>query len=59
MEVIGQLHAPADLPPRERAPGNHWIGDWMDPRTGLNAVVRKKKIHTPSGNPTPVVHPVA
>jgi hypothetical protein len=26
MEVSGQLHAPAALPRRERAPGTHWIG---------------------------------
>jgi hypothetical protein len=25
--------------PRERAPGTHWIGGWVGPRAGLNAVV--------------------
>jgi hypothetical protein len=28
--------------PRERAPGTHWIGGWLDPRAGLDAVVKKK-----------------
>jgi len=22
--------------PKERAPGTHWIGGWVSPRTGLN-----------------------
>jgi hypothetical protein len=33
-----ELHAPAALPPRERAPGTHWIGGWVGPRVGLDAV---------------------
>jgi hypothetical protein len=24
--------------PGERAPGTHWIGGWVDPKAGLNAV---------------------
>jgi len=43
MEVTGQLHAPATLPPGERAPLTHWIGDWMGPRAGLDAMMRGKK----------------
>jgi len=35
----GQLHA---LAVRERAPGTHWIGDWMGPKAGLDAVVKRK-----------------
>jgi hypothetical protein len=27
---------------RERAPGTHWIGGWVDPRAGLDTVVRRK-----------------
>jgi len=42
MEVSGQFHAPAVLSPMERAPGTHWIGDWVGPRTGLVAVVKRK-----------------
>jgi hypothetical protein len=28
--------------PKERAPGTHWIGGWVGPRTVLNAVVKRK-----------------
>jgi hypothetical protein len=31
MEVSGQLHGPAALPPRERAPDTHWLRDWVGP----------------------------
>jgi len=33
MEVWGQFHALAALPPRERVPGTHWIWVWVDPIT--------------------------
>jgi hypothetical protein len=36
MEVSGQLHAPAALPPRERAPGTYWIEGWVGPRASLD-----------------------
>jgi hypothetical protein len=42
MEVIGQLHAPAALPPKERDPRTHWIAGWVGPRAGLDAVVKRK-----------------
>jgi hypothetical protein len=61
MEVSGQLHAPAVLPPRERAPRTHWIGGWVSPRAVLDEVV-KRKIPSPrrKSNPrTPIVQPVA
>jgi hypothetical protein len=61
MEVSGQLHAPAALPPRERTPGTHSIGGWMGLRAGLDTVV-KRKIPSPrqESNPrTPIVRPVA
>jgi hypothetical protein len=60
MEVSGQLHAPAALPPRERAPGTHWIGGWMGPTAVLDTVV-KRKIPSPrreSNLRTPIVQPV-
>jgi hypothetical protein len=28
--------------PRERTPGTHWIGGWVDPRAGLDAGARRK-----------------
>jgi hypothetical protein len=35
MEVGGQLHAPAALPPGKR-PGTHCTGGWVGPRAGLD-----------------------
>jgi len=29
--------------PRERAPGTHWIGGWVDPRLDLDAVAKRKE----------------
>jgi hypothetical protein len=29
MEVNGQLHVPAALPPAEWDPDSHWIGDYI------------------------------
>jgi hypothetical protein len=57
MEVSG----PGRFTPRVRAPGTHWIGDWVDPRAVLDAVV-KRKIPSPrweSTPRTPIVQPVA
>jgi len=34
----GQLHVPSALLPAGRAPGTDWIGDWLGPRAGLDAV---------------------
>jgi len=39
MEGSGQLHALTALPPGKAAPGTHWLGGWLDPRAGLDAVV--------------------
>jgi hypothetical protein len=61
MEVSGQLHAPAALPPRERAPGAHCIGSWVRPRAVLDAVMKRKIPNSRrESNPrTPIVQPVA
>jgi hypothetical protein len=50
---------PGRFTPRESAPGTHVIGGWVDPRTVLDAVVRK--IPSPrweSKSRTPIVQPV-
>jgi hypothetical protein len=53
MEVSGQLHAPAALPPEERASGTNWIGGWVVPRASLDAVEKNLalpviEVETPS-----------
>jgi hypothetical protein len=52
---------PGRFTPRERDPGTHWIGSWVAPRAGLDAVV-KRKVPSPrrESNPrTTIVHPAA
>jgi hypothetical protein len=49
MEINGQLHAPAALPPL-KAPGTHWIGGCVGPRAGFDAVEKEKNL-APAGNP--------
>jgi hypothetical protein len=52
---------PSHFSPSERAPRTHRTEDWVDPRAGLNAVV-KRRIPSPrrESNPrTPTVQPVA
>jgi hypothetical protein len=45
--------------PRERATGTHWIGGWVGPRAGLDAVV-KRKIPSPCRDSMPpTIQPVA
>jgi hypothetical protein len=36
MEVSGQFHGPAVLPPGKGAPGTHWLGGWVDTRGDLD-----------------------
>jgi hypothetical protein len=42
MEVNGQLHTPAILPPEKKPPGTHWIGGWVGHRAVLDVVVKRK-----------------
>jgi hypothetical protein len=57
--VSGQLHTPAVLTPEERAPGIHWIGSWVGPRTGLNDMERRKILPRDSHSDPSAVQPVA
>jgi hypothetical protein len=41
MEVSGQLHASAALPPGERAPGTHWTGGRVGPTAALQAEAKR------------------
>jgi hypothetical protein len=54
MEVGGQLHAPAALPPGKKSPGTHWIGGWVDARAVLDAVV-KRKVPSPRRESNPII----
>jgi hypothetical protein len=51
MEVSGQLLAPAAFLSGERATGTHWIGGWVGPRVGLDAVEKRKIVHYRESNP--------
>jgi hypothetical protein len=33
---------PQPVYPQEKIPGTHWIGGWVDPRTGLDNVEKRK-----------------
>jgi hypothetical protein len=52
---------PSRFTPRERAPGTHWIGGWVGPRTVLDAVVKRKipSLHRESNPRTSIVQPIA
>jgi hypothetical protein len=43
---------PGRFTPMGRAPGTHWIGGWVGPRAGLDAVV-KRKIPSPCQDSNP------
>jgi hypothetical protein len=58
MEVSGQLHALAALPPTETALGTHWPGGWVCPRAGLDAVVKRIIPSLPGLEPL-IIQPVA
>jgi hypothetical protein len=52
---------PCHFTPKERAPGIHWIGGWVDPRAVLDAVVKRKipSSRRESNPRTPIIQPVA
>jgi hypothetical protein len=57
MKVNGRLHARAALP-RKKSTSTQSIGGWVDPRAGLD-VVMKGKIFLLPGILTPFIQPVA
>jgi hypothetical protein len=57
MEVNGQFHVPAALSPGEIASGTHWIGGWVDPRSGLDSVEKRDENLASVGNGTLAVEP--
>jgi hypothetical protein len=52
---------PGLFTPREKTPGTHWIGGWVDPRAGLDMVSKRKIPSTcQESNPNhPIVQPIA
>jgi hypothetical protein len=58
------VSCPGRFTPRERAPGTHWIGSWVDPGAGLNVVVKRKiqrpcrysNVRSPIRKPKPNSH---
>jgi hypothetical protein len=51
----GELSAsrPDRFTPAERAPGTHWIGGWVTPRTGLDDEMRIEILFVELGNCSP------
>jgi hypothetical protein len=43
MEVSGQLHVSAALPPLKDL-GPHWVGDWLGSRVAVDALGKRKSI---------------
>jgi hypothetical protein len=42
LEVSGQLHTPAALPPRKKILSTHWLEGRVGPRTNLEDIGRRK-----------------
>jgi hypothetical protein len=57
MEVCGQLHALAALPPG-KDPGAHWMGDWVDLGQSGHSSKDKKPFPAPARNQTLVSQPI-
>jgi hypothetical protein len=49
MEVSGQLHAQAALPPGGKPPGTHWIGGFVSLRAGMESYGVEKYLLSLSG----------
>jgi hypothetical protein len=48
---------PGRFTPRERAPGVHWIGGWLDPRAGVDDVEKRKFLILPGLELQPLGRP--
>jgi hypothetical protein len=61
-ELVGgewSASRPGCLTPRERATGTHWIGGWVEPRTGMDDVEKRNLATTGTRILTPAFKPVA
>jgi hypothetical protein len=50
---------PGRFTPRKGVPGTHWIGDWMGPRVGFEAVTKRIICDSDRDPRTPMCHSVA
>jgi hypothetical protein len=48
---------PCCFTPGERAPGTHWTGGWVDPRAGLDDMVKRKFLTLPGLELQPLGRP--
>jgi hypothetical protein len=48
---------PSRFTPGERAPNTHWIGDWVDPRAGLDNMEKRKFLTLLGLERQPLGHP--
>jgi hypothetical protein len=48
-ELVGEWSAsrPCRFTSGERDPGTHWIGGWVGPRAGLDAMEKRNILHLP------------
>jgi hypothetical protein len=53
MEASGQLRSLAALTVEEGASGTHWIGGWLGPTAGLEAVDKIETLPLPGFKPQP------
>ena len=53
MELGGQRHAPASLPPGKKT-GNHCIGGWVGPMAGLDGCEKSRPPPPPGFDPRSV-----
>jgi hypothetical protein len=44
MQVSGQLHVPASLPPGKKKPRTHLIRGWVSPKAGLGVAVEQTNL---------------
>jgi hypothetical protein len=56
MELSAELHVPVALPQGHKAPGTHWVGDWVGTRAGLDVAEKIKILHCRESNPGFLVH---
>jgi hypothetical protein len=45
MKASGQLQVRSRFAEKKKNSGTLWIGGWVGPRVGLNALTEEKKIH--------------